>query len=187
MNPGWTQRYRQHFTRYLGKPFDCETFHADSGTSLQILTFDRPIKNYRIFASLGLTEYVSEIKDLGEVIVVTDDGWKDIAFLLVNALFFAIGRRIRLGSGLAIAGVEALHPSFAAHFDKTALYFTTAEGFPAGFDRVEGDHETGAIHQGIFISEAENEHVSRHGAESFEQRLKAQESDPRSLRRPSCI
>ena len=59
--------------------------------------------------------------------------------------------------------------------------------FPAGFDQVPGDQEAGAIYQGIFISESENEFVARQGAEAFEQRLQEQESDRRSLRRPSCV
>jgi len=185
MRPTWSSLFRQHLARYFGKPFDCETFRADNAT-LQVVTFDRPYKNYRIFASLGMSEYADEVHDIGEVIVVADDAWKDIPYLLVNALFFMKSRRIALGSRVAVAGVETLHPDFAVRYDKTALYITVADGFPAGFERIQWGDQIGVVYQGTFVSEAEYEFIMRKGGEAFEERFRTQDADLCSLRRPAC-
>jgi hypothetical protein len=186
MRPTWSSLFRQHFVRFFGKPFDCETFQADNAT-LQIVTFDRPYKNYRIFASLGLSEYSGEVHDVGEVIVVADEAWRDTPFLLVNALFFMKSRRIALGSRVAVAGVETLHPEFAARYEKTALYISEADGFPPGFERIQRDNQIGVVYQGTFVSEAEYEFIMRKGGEAFEERFRIQEADLCSLRRPACV
>lgn len=188
MTYDWIVRYDQHFARHFGKPFDRETYHPDTaGPPLQIVTYDLPSRKHRIFASLGLTEYVAEIKDVGEVIVLTDDAWKDVPYLLVNALFFMIRQRIRLGSRFAIGGVEALLPDFAEQFDKSAIYFTPASGFAAGFERVAMAEQMGSVYQGLFISDAENALLVGFGADELEEQLRDQGGDLSSLRRTSCV
>src|SRR5262249_49924559 len=180
--------YYRHFTHYFWKPFDVQVYNKDDVSTLRLATFDRPFKNFRVYASLGLSDHAAELKDVGEVILLADDKGKDIPFLFVNALFFILERRIPLVSRFAIGGIEALKPDFAEYFDKQALYFTLADGFPEGFDQVRRGNDVGLVSQARFISWAEHDLLNRKGPAELEERLKAQhEADPCSLRRPSCV
>jgi Suppressor of fused protein (SUFU) len=188
MNPSWLDLYKHHFTQYFGKPFDVQRFQADAdGPSLQVATFDQRYPNYRIFASLGLTNYRDAVQDLGEVILLADAALKDVPLLFVNSLFYVIDRRIPLGSRFTIGGIDNLNAAFADHFDKVALYYTIADGFPEGFERLAWDHEVGLVYQALFISAAEQDFIQRRGAQAFEERLRSQDADLCSLRRPSCV
>jgi hypothetical protein len=187
METSWPELYLRHFTRYLGKPFDVETYRREDGDSIRLATFDLRFKKHLVYASLGMSEHADALKDLGEVILVADDKGKDIPFLFVNALFFILQKKIALASHFAIGGIEGIKPDFAEHFEKQAIYFTLADGFPPGFERLDVDSRTGLVFQGLFISWAENDFINRKGWQEFEERLKAQEGDPCSLRRPSCV
>jgi hypothetical protein len=188
MNPTWADLYRHHFQQYFGKPFDVQRFQQDEECPpLHLAIFDQRYPGYRIFASLGLTNYRDAVKDLGEVILLADAAWKDIPVLFVNSLFYLIRRRIPLGSRFAIGGIDNLDPGFAEYFDKAALYYMVADGFPEGFERLAWNNEIGLVYQGIFISTAELDFINRQGAVTFEERFKAQDADLCSLRRPSCV
>jgi hypothetical protein len=188
MNPTWVDLYRHHFQQYFGKPFDVQRFDQDEDNPpLHVAIYDRRYPNYRIFASLGLSSYRDAVQDLGEVILLADAAWREVPLLFVNSLFFMTHRRIALGSRFAIGGIDNLNPAFAEHFDKVALYYTVADGFPEGFERLAWDHEVGLVYQAIFISQAELDFVNRQGARAFEERFRAQDADLCSLRRPSCV
>jgi hypothetical protein len=188
MSANWANCYLAHFARYLGKPFDVETYRqSEEGPPLRIATYDRRYRQHRGFASIGLAEYAEDLKTVGEVIVLTDTAWKEIPFFLVNSLFFMIQKRIPLTPGVAIGGIANLNPEFAEYFDKSALFFMKATGFDKGFDTVPCGEEVGQVFQGIFVSEAEETFIRKQGGPAFEERLQAQDSDPCSLRRPSCV
>jgi hypothetical protein len=184
----WSDFYLQHFTRILHKPFDVEVYRKDDGTSLRLATFDS-LKNYRTYASLGISDYADQVKDVGEIILLADDKGKDIRELFVNFLFFILERRIPLGSHFVIGGVEKMKPDFAEYFDKQAIYFTLADEFP----EVVRDGHIGMVYQGIFISWAEHDYLNRKGWQEFEDRFHLQRKVdkaaefPFSLRRPSCV
>jgi hypothetical protein len=194
----WDRCYYQHFTSYLGKPFDREVYQSDDDSPpLQVVTYDQRYPGYRLYASLGLTAYADDIRQVAEVVVLADEGRKVLPFLFVNALFFVVRQRIPLASKFAIGGVDRLAPDFAERFDKAALYFmqvTPEDEFPEGFEKVgcPDAGEVGQVYQGLFISEAEHEFLKRSGGPALEERLKAQatvaEEDVRcSLLRPSCV
>ena len=187
----WELCYDQHFTRYLGKPFDREIFRRDPDSPpLQIGTYDWAYPGYRVYASLGLTSYEADVQELAEVILLADAGGKQVPFLLVNALFFVIQQRIPLSSKFAVGGVARLAPPFAEQFAKAALYFalvTPADKFPPGFESVECGEDLGLIYQATFLSEAEHDFLRRQGADAFEEKFRAQDADLCSLRRPSCV
>jgi hypothetical protein len=193
MSNSWDRCYYQHFTGYFGKPFDRETYRRDADSPpLQIITYDWAYPGYRLYASLGLTAYAAEVKDLAEVILLADGGGKVVPFLFVNALFFAIQQGIALSSKFAVGGVDRLAPPFAEQFDKAALYFTLVtpeDKFHPGFERVECAGDVGLVYQAIFISEAEHDFLRRSGGAAFEAKYRAQEpeADLCSLLRPSCV
>jgi hypothetical protein len=188
MSPTWTDLYRHHFAQYFGKPFDVQRFDSEEdGLSVQVAIFDKAYPHYRIFASLGLSACRDQVEDLGEVILLADAAWQEMPFLFVNSLFFLVRRRIPLGSRFAIGGIDNLNPAFAEHFDKAALYYTIADGFPEGFERLAWDSEVGLVYQAIFVSADELSFINRNGASAFEERFRAQDADLCSLRRPSCV
>src|SRR6476620_4859953 len=97
----WTDHYLRHFTHFFAKPFDVVLYRKDDVNSLRLATFDHGYKNYRIYASLGMSDHADQIKDLGEVILLSDDKGKDIPELFINSLFFILERRIPLASHFA--------------------------------------------------------------------------------------
>ena len=165
MNPTWADLYVHHFKQYFGKPYDVQHFHPDADSPpLQIAIFDQPYPHYRIFASIGLSNHREAVQDLGEVILLADAAWREMPLLFANSLFYMIRRRIHLGSRFAIGGIDNLEPAFAEHFDKVALYYTVADGFPEGFERLAWNNEVGLVYQAIFISAAELDFLTRQGA-----------------------
>jgi hypothetical protein len=188
MSPSWADLYQHHFQQYFGKPFDVQRYQQDADSlALQLAVYDRPYPRYRVFASLGVCNYRDAVQDLGEVILLADAAWRDVPMLFINSLFYVIQRRIALGSRFAIGGIDNLYPAFAEHFDKAALYYTIADGFPEGFERLAWNNEVGLVYQALLISAAEQDFIKRQGATAFEERFKAQDADLCSLRRPSCI
>jgi hypothetical protein len=191
MHTFWDRCYDAHFTRYFGKPFDRETYRRDPDSPpLQVVTYDQPYPRYRVYTSLGLTAYETEVRELAEAMLLADAGGRQVPFLFVNALFFIIQQRIPLASKFAVGGVDRLAPDFASQFNKVALYFqvvTPADEFPEGFEEVDIDGDVGLIYQGLFVSEEEHDFLKRHGGKAFEEKLRAQDADLCSLMRPPCV
>lgn len=186
MNPSWPDIYLRHFTYYFHKPFDVQLYRDESGASMRLATFDRAYPKHRVYASLGLSDHPDDLKTITEAILIADDPGKDVPEIFVNALFFIINRRIDVRSRFAIGGIEAVNATFAECFNKSAIYFSDAEGFPPGFNSVAGNGETGAVCQGIFISWSEQDFLNRKGPDAFEEKLRGEQGDPCSLRRPPC-
>ena len=63
----WSDHYLRHFMHFFYKPFDIETYNKDDVSALRLATFDHGFKNYRIYASLGLSDH-AELPDIGEVV-----------------------------------------------------------------------------------------------------------------------
>jgi hypothetical protein len=188
MSVHWPRIFWQHYQRHFGKPYDWQDYEQDQLTTpLRLVTYDRAYREFKVFASVGLTEYAEELRTLGEVIALADAAPNDVPVLLVNALFFMINKCIPLASRCCIGGVDVLLPRFAEQFGKAALYFMPATGFREGFDRIEADGETAQVFQGIFVSPQEHAYIGRHGGEEFEARLQDSDADPCSLRRPSLV
>ncbi len=186
MRPHWIERYREHFRAYFGAPFDSRPYRQEDGTPIEVVTYDQRYPKFRVFVSLGLVNYALDVKEVAEVIALTDAAWKEVPLLFVNTLFFAVQQRIPLDSRFAV-GVSALDPAFAEHYDKSALFFTTADGFGEGFEQLDLGDATGAVYQALFISPAEKDFLGRHGGPALEAKLRAQDADLCSLRRPSCV
>jgi hypothetical protein len=184
MNMSWPDLYLRHFIRYLGKPFDIQVYRQEDGDNLRIATFDRRYgPKYKVYASLGLSNHAADLGGIGEVVLFSDDKGKDVPLIFVHSLFFIMQKKIALGSRFAIGGIEMVNPDFAEYFQKVAIYYSLANGFEDGFETVK----EGLVYQGIFISWAEQDFLNRNGPTAFEEKFHAQDSDPCSLRRPSCV
>jgi antitoxin YqcF len=188
MNIHWGECYYDHFTQFLGSPVDREIFRQDdSSPSLQVLAYDGVFKDCRVFCSLGLTHYSTNLNRIAEISLPVDDAWEDIPYLLANALFFMIQKNISVGWGISISGIEHISPQFTATFEKTAIYLTRPFGFPDGFSKVRCHQEIGNVYLATFISAAEHIFFQQHGARQFEALMISKDVDPFSLRRPSCV
>ncbi len=187
MMPTWPDIYLRHFTHFFGKPFDVVAYQNEAGAALRLANFDRPYPNYRIYASLGLSLHADDLKGVGEAILLSDDPGTDVPTIFVNALFYILERKIALDSRFAIGGIDMVKPNFAEYFNKAALYFSSAEGFPPGFEAVSWQQEVGEVYQGIFISWSEQDYLNRNRPAAFEEKLASQDADLCSLRRPPCI
>jgi hypothetical protein len=186
----WERCYYQHFMSYFGKPFDLATYApGDDRPPLRLLTHDQAYPGYRLYASLGMTGYADDVKDLAEVILLADAGHDQVPFLFVNALYFITRQHIPLTRPFAVGGIERLAPEFAEQFGKAALFVDAADGFGEQFGEVPCEGELGHVYQGIFISEAEHDYLKRHGADDFRERYRAQgeSADLCSLYRPSVV
>lgn len=181
--------YLKHFIQYLRKPFDIQTYCSEDGEELRLATFDSMPK-LRIYASLGLSDQQAKLKDLGEVILLSDDFRKDVVELYVNMLLFILQKGIPLGTPFSIGGIEMLNPEFAEYYDKAGLYFARADLPAVQFGEVRCGYELGGVYQALFVSYAEMDLLNRSGAEELEARLRAAEPDRIklfSLNRPSCV
>jgi len=187
MTVPWPELYLRHFMRSFGKPYDVEVYRQEDGAPLRLASFDRGYRNYRIYASLGLSEHADALTDLGEAVLLADDPGKDVPLIFVNSLLFILANKIPLASHFAIGGIDTLKPDFAEYFHKNALYFSLADGFPRGFERLDVRGHIGLVFQARFISEAEHDLLNRKGWEELEKKLAEQDADPCSLRRPSAV
>jgi hypothetical protein len=194
MDINWPDLYLRHFVHYLGKPFDVQVYRQEDGDSLRIATFDRRYApNYKVYSSLGLSHHAADLGGIGEVILLSDDKGKDVPLIFVHSLFFILKNKVPLHSRFAIGGIEMVNADFAEYFQKAAIYYSLANGFDDGFEKVRpgrgpaGVAVEGLVYQGIFISWAEQDFLNRNGPVAFEEKFHAQDSDPCSLRRPSCV
>jgi len=183
----WPDLYLRHFTHFFGKPFDVQLYRAEDGNSLRLATFDRRYQKYLVYASLGLSEHSDALKEAGEIILLSDDKRKEVPLIFVSSLFFILQHTIPLTASFAVGGIETVNPEFADYYDKAALYYAPADGFPPGFERVERLGDAGHVFQGIFISWAEQDYLNRNGPGAFEEKLNAHKGDPCSLSRVSCV
>lgn len=187
MNTPWADFFLQHFASYFGKPYDLERYRQEDGQALQLAIYDQAFANYRIYASVGLADHADKLGQPGELILLVDDFGPEAKLLFVNALFFILHKKIPLTAPFAIGGLDLLQPEFVASYDKTALYFTLADGFGEGFERVQGPTGEGIVFQGIFISSAEHDFLNRQGVAAFESRFREEDEDLCSLRRTPCV
>jgi hypothetical protein len=183
----WPDLYLRHFIRFLGKPFDVQLYNAEDGPGVRVATFDQRYPKHIVYASLGLSEHADDLREVGEIILLSDEKSKDVPLLFVSSLFFILQRKIPLGTPFAVGGIEMVKPEFAEYFGKAAIYYSPADGFPPGFDTVQRMGDAGHVLQGIFISWDEQDYLNRNGPGAFEEKLNAQEYDPCSLSRPSCV
>jgi hypothetical protein len=184
----WGECYFDHYERFLKNLTGRHIFEQDGGSpSIQVLAYDKVFSGCRVFASLGLTHYSQELGQIGEVVVVADDGWAELPFVLANALFYLIQHSISLGWGIAIGGIENISPGFVRSYQKHALYLTHPFGLPESFARVQCDGTQGYVYLGFFISKTEFDYFAMRGASQFEELLQSSRVDPYNLHRPSTV
>src|SRR5437870_1947068 len=133
----WPDLYLRHFTHFFGKPFDVQLYSGEDGSAVRVATFDRRYPKHLVYASLGLSEHADDLREVAEIILLSDDKGKDVPVLFVSSLFFILQRKISLSTPFAMGSIEMVKPEFAEYYGKAAIYYAPADGFPQGFERVQ--------------------------------------------------
>src|SRR5262249_55771802 len=128
MSTRWPDLYLRHYERYFGKPFDVQTYHAEDGSAVRVATFDLASRDFRICASLGLSDHADKLGGVGEIIMHDDEKGRDVPKLFVSYLYFILQHKIPLTEPFTIGGLDNLNAAFADYYDKAAAYFTSVEG-----------------------------------------------------------
>lgn len=184
----WGECYYYHFTKYLGNPISNQIFEKDeNSSSIQILAFDGVVDECRVFCSLGLTHYQSELNERAEIFLPVSDGWSETPYLLSSALFFIINQKMALGWGMSISGIQRLQPNYTKTFGKAAIYITNIYDTAPGFEKVMCQGESSKIYLACFISESEHDFFIKNGAEKFEALLEQCDVDLYDVHRYSCV
>lgn len=185
----WGQRFLTHFENFFGNMVGQWTFRTSTRCpAIQILEFSRTIPGCRLFCSLGLSHYASEVRHIGEVYIAVDAGGDAVPRLLAEALFLMVRQRLTLGRGTTISGLDAIDPDFTRTWRKNGVYLTLPFNVPNGFENVPLDsRKTGYLLAGLFLAQEECDYITRHSARNFETILENRSVDPYHLARPSCV
>ena len=127
-----------------------------------MLGFERVLRGCRLFATVGLTTYASELGRRAEALLIVDDGFDEAPHVLASSLFHMVQTRMKIGRGVSIDGVDVL--ATIAH-----------------------DGEEAPVYLAFFISAAEHAWFAKHGADAFESALEAAQVDPYAVARPSLF
>src|SRR2546423_13714421 len=109
MSTTWPDRYLQHYQRFLGKPFDVKTYHADDGVSVRVATYDQRFRDFHVYASAGLSAHADRLKGIGEIVMFDDEKGRDVPKLFVNYVMFILQHNIPLNGPFTIGGLDNLN------------------------------------------------------------------------------
>ncbi|MCL4266746.1 MAG: suppressor of fused domain protein [Anaerolineae bacterium] len=180
--------YLNHYEQYFGDFKERTMFRQnDQNPIIQILSYERVFQGCAGFCTLGLTHYQAEVNGLAEVFLPVDDGWKQTPYILTNTLFYMVQRRMPIGQGTSIGGIENIDPEFCKKYQKSALYFTWPFELPEGFTEVNCGTSTGYVFLAIYISKKEYDFFRKYGAKQFESLLENEGVDVLHLSRQSAL
>lgn len=182
--------YFDHYRKYIGEAMGREVYRTnESMPSIQILQYKNVFPECLVFNTLGLSHYGDFIGDLVEVSMVVDDAFNRTPYILANALFYCIGKRMEMGRGVAISGIGKIDQSFVEKYNKSAVYFTEPFAFPDEYSTVctNREEKDGKMLLAFYISQAEYDFFVKHGTEEFEELLEKNHVDPFEVNRPSIL
>lgn len=186
----WAESYFDHYEKTLGVARRRDVFEIiGTDQKVQILAYKNVFPETVTFCSIGLSNFSSSIGTTAEVMVVVDEGWEFIPFILAQAISLIVTKPMKVGWGFVVSGESIVNPEYYEKYMKEALYFTHPMGFPNEFYTVVNADSSiaGEIYMGIPISNKEVELFSSVGAELFEKEMQSNNVDPFSLNRKSII
>jgi hypothetical protein len=184
----WGEEFYDHYQRFLKKPSGRRVFEGfEERASIQILTYKNIFEGCQVFASLGLTHYVSEVKGVAEAILITDAGFEHCSAVLANVLFYMVREEQSMRRGATVNGVKNIDKEFYERFGKNSVYFTTPYGFPDGFEIVDSGFDKGQVFLACLITEDESGYLREFGVDRFEDLLEQQQVDIFDIGRPSVV
>jgi hypothetical protein len=184
----WGEEFYEHYEKFLKTAVDRKIYQSpDGNSSIQILVYEKVFKGCKVFASLGLTHYISDVKNVAEVVLVVDDGFEYCPTILANTLFYMINEQLPMTRGASVKGIRNINREFVDKYGKNVLYFTAPFAFPDEFQIVDSCFEKGKIFMACLISDDESGYLKEFGADRFESSLEQQCVDVFDIRRPSIV
>lgn len=190
MGSNWTERYLDHYSRYLGEPSQIIPYSVSEDVpTIRILVYDDVIAGCKVFASLGLCEFVGDKGDIAEVICPIDQGWDEVPSILAYALFRLVAERpFHPVRGVAVNGVDETTPDFVKKYKKSALYLTDPFGLDDDFPFVIGEENQEArVYLAMFLTKKEFDFLKKTDCEQLEDKFEEKGVDPYDIRRKSCV
>ena len=168
-----------HYDKFLGEMLGAD-FYPE--INLQLLGFQDAVENCLTFGTMGLSLHKKELGSCCEAVLTVDEDLDESASAFVKVLTYLIGKRLPLGKGMTIGGIDRLKPAFFKQHHKSALYFTEPTMFTGAFREIEDQCR---IYMAIFITPEEEDFIRRNGAEKFEHLLEEKKTDVIDLDRES--
>lgn len=182
--------YYDHYSNFLREPIGREVFKSTNEMpSIQILRYENVFEQCLVYNSLGLSNYEEIVGANVEVSMVVDGAFRSTGYLLASTLFYCIGNKMQIGTGIAIQGIENLDPTFVQKYNKSAIYFTEPYAFSEEYSvvRTHTNDEVGSILSAFYISQSEFDYFAKYGAEKFEDLLEEKNVDPFNVNRQSVV
>lgn len=182
--------FYNHYNKFLGEPIDREVFKNNNEMpSIQVLKYENVFDECLVYNTLGLSKYEEIIGDNVEISMVVDGAFNSTGYILANALFYSIGKEMKIGRGVAIGGIDKIDKEFVEKYDKKAIYFTDPFAFPEKYSNIftENNDEFGKILLAFFISQEEYNYFINYGTEKFEDLLEEKDVDPFNVDRVSSL
>src|SRR4051812_35099779 len=111
----WGECYYDHYEKFFGEPGSRQGFALDSANrGIQVLKYEGVMEGCAAYCSVGLTHFESAIGGVAELCAIVDGGHDEVPRLLANAEFFMIDKRMKIGWGMAVGGMEVIAPAFVA-------------------------------------------------------------------------
>ena len=190
MSGGWTEKFLNHYSRYLGEPSKVLPFSvSDDLPAIRILVYEKVISGCVVFATLGLCEYMGEAGEISEVICPVDHGFKDAPSILAHSLYRLVAKQpYHPVRGVSIGGIGDANPEFIKRYCKHAIYLTDPFGLDNDFPFVLGDADIeGRVFLAMFITQNEFDFLNAEGCEQLEDKFEEKCVDPYEIRRKSCV
>ena len=169
----------EHYEKYLGEMLGADSYPA---LSLQLMGYQDAVENCLTFATMGLSLHEQALGCCCEAVLAAEEDYDRCADLFVKVLSFLIAKKLPLGPGMAIGGIDVLAPEFYGQYHKSALYFTEPTLFTGAFRKID---DRCRIFMAFFISPEEEQWLKAHGTEAFEKLLEEKKADIISLTRES--
>lgn len=170
-----------HYEKYLGDMLGAD-FYPEK--NLQLMGFQDAVEGCLTFGTMGLSLHRKELGSCCEAVLTTEEDLDTCAELFVKVLCYVIDRRLPLGKGMTIGGIDRLNPDFFAAHHKSAIYFTEPTMFTGAFREIG---EECRIYMAIFITPEEEQFIREKGAEAFEKRMEEKKADVIDLNRTSVL
>ncbi len=174
-----------HYEKFLGNFYDRDIFKSHtSAATVQFLKYQNIFEGCITYATMGVSNYASQIKNHCEIVMISDDSFEECEELFANAIFYIIDNKMEFGRGIFIEGIENISKKFFEKHEKNALYFTETYVFPEEFTNFAVNHK---MYMAFFISQEECNYIKKYGAEKFEECLEKFECDVLDINRASIV
>lgn len=175
------------YYEHLGQPILGNTYAiAGQDKLIQVIVFDDVFDRCRAFCSFGLSNYSSELGEVGEIVMPVSAGWNTAADIMAFTLGKILTSVRKLGWGISV-NFETEFPVFARETGKHAVYLSLAQNFPETFRQFICGATSCTIYHAFLLTRAEHKYKLDHGAQALEDIFLDSSPDVFDVNRKSCL